>query len=236
MRVYRLPTKTRSRRCGSALQSLRRRSRNGRYGSGHRQRRSAGSRHASRFDAAIAARHLLLARLFGLGLFAGAGEFDERERRGVAPAHAELYHARVAARAILEARGDLVEELLDCVARLHEGERQPTRRKVAALAQRDHAVRVTPQFLGLGVGRFNPLMLDQAQHQVAEQCLAMRRGAVELAALIEMTHRLNSTRLAKPLRPTRAAPALPTCGRVRCAKADFPDASRATTPCRSALP
>src|SRR5438046_2112463 len=105
----------------------------------------------------------LFARRSGLG---GAGRFDHRDWRGVAAAHAVLDHPGVAARTLLEARRDLVEQFLDRAVGPKERVGAPMRREVAALAQRYHPVGPSPQLLGLGVGSFEPAVLDKAQHQV----------------------------------------------------------------------
>src|SRR5579871_5269376 len=118
-------------------------------------------------------RGLAPARLFALRPLLGAGELDHRKRRGVAAAEAELDHPRVAAVALLEARRNLVEQLLDGVARADEVEGAAARGQVAALAERDHPIGEAAQLLGLGVGGADALVADQAQHQVAEQRLAM---------------------------------------------------------------
>src|SRR5580700_3101703 len=105
----------------------------------------------------------------------------------------ELDHARVAAVAILEARRDLVEQLLDRLMRLQGRKGAPSRGEIILLAERDHPVRDSPQFLGLGIGRLDSLVTNQREHHVLEQRLTMRRGAIELAARIEMTHQLLQT-------------------------------------------
>src|SRR5215472_15244300 len=187
-----------------------------------RRRASAGGG----FFARLLGRLVLLggtpARLLRLGLLFLAGELDHREHRGVAAAMTELDHARVAAAALFEARRDLVEELFYRLVRLQRREGAAARGEVALLAERDHPVGDSAQFLGLGVGGRDPLVADQRQHHVLEQRLAMRRGAIELAARVEVTHLLLQT-----VTPTRGVPALPTCGRARRAAADSPAASRA---------
>src|SRR5580704_131656 len=134
-----------------------------------------------------------LARLLGLALLFLSGELDHRHHRRVAAAMTELDHARIAAIAILEARRDLVEQLLDRIVRLQGRERAPARGEIVLLAERDHPVRDSPQLLGLGIGRFDSLVTNQREHHVLEQRLTMRRGAIELAARIKMTHQLLQT-------------------------------------------
>src|ERR1700691_581721 len=102
----------------------------------------------------------------------------------------ELDDARVAAVAILEARRDLVEQLLDRLMRLQGRECAPARGEIVLLAERDHPVRDSAQFLGLWIGGLDSLVSNQREHHIFEQRLAMRRGAIELAARIEMTHQL----------------------------------------------
>ncbi len=104
--------------------------------------------------------------------------------RRVAAAMTELDHAGVAAVAILEARRDLVEQLLDRFMRLQGREGAAARGEIVLLAERDHPVRDAPQFLGLGIGGLDSLVANQREHHVLEQRLAMRRGAIELAARI----------------------------------------------------
>src|SRR3984885_14365561 len=100
----------------------------------------------------------------------------------------ELDHPRVAAVAILEARRDLVEQLLDRLMRLQRRKRAAAGGEIVLFAERDHPVRDAAQFLGLGIGGLDSLVTNQREHHVLEQRLAMRRGAIELAARIKMTH------------------------------------------------
>src|SRR5208283_379554 len=128
-----------------------------------------------------------------LGLLFVASELDNREHCGVAAAMTKLDDAGIAAVAILEARRNLVEQLLDRLVRLQRGEGAAPRGEIVLLAERDHPVGDAAQFLGLGVGRLDSFVADQREHHIFEQRLAMRRGAIELAARVEMTHQLLQT-------------------------------------------
>src|SRR3984957_6755166 len=140
-------------------------------------------------DLLVTASRFFLARLFSPSIFGSPGKLDNRNRCSVATPNSELNHPRVAAWPLLEARRNLVEELFHSVARLHEGESEPPCRKVTTFTERHHTVGVAAQFIGRGIGGLNPLMLNQAQNQIAEKGFPMGRGAAELAASIHMTHR-----------------------------------------------
>src|SRR5262249_53343671 len=73
----------------------------------------------------------------------------------------ELQDPRVAAVALLVARGDLLEQLVDRELVLAEHrQRLATRVQVAALAERDQLLDLGLDRLGLGLGRLDPLVLD----------------------------------------------------------------------------
>src|SRR6185312_7866670 len=158
-----------------------------------RQLRASGGAGFARGLSCVTARRLLLAWLLPFAPLRYIHELDDRERRRVTPAEPELNHPGVAAVALLETRRDFIEELFHCVARLHEIERQPPRRQIAALTQRHHAIGESTQLLRLSLSGLEPLMFNQGQHQVAEQGLAMSRRAIQLAALIHVTHGSDSS-------------------------------------------
>jgi len=58
----------------------------------------------------------------------------------------------------------------------------------AVLGERDDLLDVRLKFLGLGQGRLDPAMLDQRGGQVAEHHPPVRRGPLEFAAGISVTH------------------------------------------------
>src|SRR5206468_3623220 len=106
-------------------------------------------------------------------------ELDQRERRRVTAADAELDDPRVAAGAAIEARGQLVEQLLQDAAPADDARRSPPRVERALLPERDHAVRPATELLRLRVGCAHDLVLEERGHEVAEEGAAVGRRASE---------------------------------------------------------
>jgi hypothetical protein len=59
---------------------------------------------------------------------------------------------------------------------------------LSLLGQGDHGLDHAAQFLGLGHGGLDGLVLDQRVHHVAQHRLAVRAGAVEFAEAVAVTH------------------------------------------------
>src|SRR5205085_11846833 len=96
--------------------------------------------------------------------------------------------ARVTPCPLLEARRDVVEQLLHDRALLNEGQRAPASGERSVLAERDHPLGEAASFLGLRIGGLDPLVLEQSRDQIAKQGASVRRGPVEFASGVQVTH------------------------------------------------
>jgi hypothetical protein len=118
-------------------------------------------------------------------------ELDEDHLGGVAATRTELEDARVAARPVGVAWRNLGEQLVHGELVLGErGERLAAGVQVAALGERDQLLDLGLDGLGLGLGRFDPLVLDDLLAEVHEQRLAMSGVAAELVACLLVAHGL----------------------------------------------
>src|SRR3954454_2026076 len=110
----------------------------------------------------------------------------------VARARAELEDPRVATRALAVARRDLLEQLVDhaLVRVLEDRGRLAARVQVTPARERDQLLDLRLDGLGLGLGRLDPLVVDDLDAEVGEQRLAMGAVAAELVASLLMSHEL----------------------------------------------
>src|SRR5690606_16172049 len=115
-------------------------------------------------------------------------QFDVRHRRVVAGAEAALEDAQVAARTAGVARAQGGEQVADrfLVAQAREGEAAVG--DAVDLGQGHQRLGDAAQFLGLGQGGLDQLVLEQRGGHVAEHGFAVGAGAVELAAGFLVAH------------------------------------------------
>ena len=108
----------------------------------------------------------------------GAASLDQLEEDHlgrVGATRTELEDAGVAARPLRVARSDLLEQLVDGELVLAERrQRLAPGVQVAALGERDQLLDLGLDGLGLGLGRLDPLVLDDLLAEVAQQRLAVR--------------------------------------------------------------
>jgi hypothetical protein len=96
--------------------------------------------------------------------------------------------ARVATRARLEARADGVEQLRDDLGITQAREREAAIGFAVFLAERDQRLDDAAQFLGLRHGGADGLEAQQRDRQTAQQRVAVRRVARQLATGKMMSH------------------------------------------------
>ena len=119
--------------------------------------------------------------ILSLGIDIAVDQFDDRDRRRVRSADAGLDHAGVTAVAVLVALGQDFEQLGELRVVLQAGMGQTTVRQATLLGEGDQLLDVRTQFLRLGRGRQDLLMLDERGGEVAEQRVAMPGAALQLA-------------------------------------------------------
>src|SRR5258706_1412030 len=159
-----------------------------------------------RLDAAIVLglRFGLFHRLLGLGDFLGADfgalfaffvqhffaaqQLEESLIGAVALVPSRADDARVASIAIAEAGADGVEQLHDGLVGHEIRSREPPRRQVAALPQRDHLLDDGLRGLGLGNGRLDTLLDDNRRDQVPQQRAPVRGVPSEFVACYFVAH------------------------------------------------
>src|SRR4051794_8502887 len=96
-------------------------------------------------------------------------ELDVDHLRRIAATGAQLEDPRVAAGAARVARRDLLEELVDRELVLPQrGQRLAPRVQIAALGERDQLLDLGLDRLGLGLGRLDPLVLDDLFTEVLQ--------------------------------------------------------------------
>src|SRR5437660_296097 len=146
----------------------------------------------------------LFHRLLGLGDFFGAGfgtlfalfiqhlfaaqQFEEGFVGAVTLVPAGADNARVSAIPVAETRANRVEQLDHRVAGHEVRRRQPPRREVASLAERNHLLDDGLRGLRLRNGRFDPLLHDHRRDQVPQQRAPVRGVPSEFVACYFVTH------------------------------------------------
>src|ERR1700742_4735249 len=128
--------------------------------------------------------------ILALGAFVAIHELDDRHRSVIAVTETGLQYAGITARTALVAGADHVEQFGPLIGVLDLGQRLATGVQIgAAAARQGHQLfNDGTQVLRLGQRGLDLLMLDQRGSHVTPHRLAMRGGAVELAALITVTH------------------------------------------------
>ena len=137
-------------------------------------------------------RLLLFRRGLGRGRSGALDQLHQRHRRVVTGTRRHVQDAGVATRARLEARADGVEQLGDDlgVAQAREGETAVG--FAVFLAEGDQRLDDAAQFLGLRHRGADGLVTQQRDRKAAEQRMAVRRIARQLATGKVMTHFLSS--------------------------------------------
>src|SRR3954451_20962933 len=120
------------------------------------------------------------------------GRSDELEEDHLARVRAtrtELQDPRVAAGTLRVARPDLLEEAVhDELVLAERSRRLPARVLITALCERDQLLDLRLDGLCLGLGRLDPLVLDDLLGEVHQQRFAVRRVAAELMSLLLVAH------------------------------------------------
>src|SRR3954452_5307462 len=124
------------------------------------------------------------------GCPAALDQFEIDHLGRVARTRAELEDPRVPARALAVARRDLLEQLVDhaLVRVLEDRGRLAARVQVTPARERDQLLDLRLDGLGLGLGRLDPLVVDDLDAEVGEQRLAMGAVAAELVTGLLMAH------------------------------------------------
>src|SRR5256885_5610475 len=145
----------------------------------------------------LAALGFFLRRGFFLAaeLFLHLGGFHQLEQRHLTrvpqPA-AQLQDSRVAAVPGLVPGRDRVEELLHVVLAVDVARHVAARREISALREGDHALAHAAGLLRLGQRGLDPLVLDQARHQIPQNGAPVRVGAAELSVVLAVAHQAAS--------------------------------------------
>src|SRR4051794_34613255 len=114
----------------------------------------------------------------------------EKDHLGrVGTTRSQLQDPRVATGTVRVARSDLLEQPVhDELVLTERSGRLPASVLIAALGERDQLLDLRLGRLGLGLGRLDPLVLDDLLGEVHQQRLTVRRVAAELVSLLLVAH------------------------------------------------
>lgn len=127
-------------------------------------------------------------RLFR-GRHLGAGnQFDRNQFGSIANPPPGLHHPGIASWTVLESRRYVAEELRDHGLASQKAESPSASRQGTVFTKRNHTIGKSPDFLRLGLGRFDPLMFEQRRDKTSEQGPAMLGLSAELSTFFSVTH------------------------------------------------
>jgi hypothetical protein len=89
---------------------------------------------------------------------------------------------------IAKSLGDVGEEGGDNGFSPNEGQGVPASRQIPALSECDHPIGESPQFLGLRLGGFDPLVLKERRHEASKQRAPVFRLSAQLSSSLPMSH------------------------------------------------
>src|SRR5882672_9414669 len=118
----------------------------------------------------------------------GLHQLEERHLSRVAQPASQLQDSRVAAVPGLVPGRDRVEELPHVVLAVDVARHVAARRKIPALGEGDQALAHTAGLLRLGQRGLDPLVLNEARHEIPEQSAPVRVRAAELSMVFAMAH------------------------------------------------